>query len=110
MLSRLIVTPCFRLDPDLYQVLDTVRTSLEGQSGSTGGISVIVLDQVTALFKDQLVNTNSAGSSSLIDRNGERLIVGQAAMMGVMEDIAELTYSYGLTTFVSCRQVPMILC
>jgi len=110
VLSRLIVTPCFRLDPDLYQVLDTVRTSLEGQSGSTGGISVIVLDQVTALFKDQLVNTNSAGSSSLIDRNGERLIVGQAAMMGVMEDIAELTYSYGLTTFVSCRQVPMILC
>ena len=29
------------------------------------------------------------------------LIVGQAAMMGVMDDIAELTYTYGLTTFVS---------
>ena len=110
MLSRLIVTPCFRLDPDLYQVLDTIRTSLDDQSGSPGGISVVVLDQVTALFKDQLVNTNSAGSSSLIKGNGKRLIVGQAAMMGVMEDIAELTYSYGLTTFVSSCQAPMRIC
>jgi hypothetical protein len=29
------------------------------------------------------------------------LKIGQAAMMGVMEDIAELTYTHGLTTFVS---------
>lgn len=28
-------------------------------------------------------------------------MVGQAAMMGVMEDLAEITYTYGLTTFVS---------
>jgi hypothetical protein len=28
-------------------------------------------------------------------------MVGQAAMMGVMEDIAELTYTHGLTAFVS---------
>jgi hypothetical protein len=61
----LIVTPCFRLDPDLYQVLDTIRTSLEGDS-EEDGIAVIVLDQVTALFKDQLVNTNSAGMSFLL--------------------------------------------
>jgi hypothetical protein len=58
----LIVTPCFRLDPDLSQVLDTIRSSLEGGS-EEDGIAVIVLDQVTALFKDQLVNTNSAGMS-----------------------------------------------
>ena len=60
MLSRLIVTPCFRLDPDLYQMLDTIRTTLEAEDG--GGIVMIVLDQVTALFKDQLINTNSAGT------------------------------------------------
>ena len=54
------MTPCFRLDPDLYQVLDTIRTTLETEDG--GGIAMIVLDQVTALFKDQLINTNSAGT------------------------------------------------
>ena len=32
--------------------------------------------------------------------------VGQAAMMRVMEDIAELTYTHGLTTFVSPSHVP----
>jgi hypothetical protein len=32
-------------------------------------------------------------------------MVGQAAMMGVMEDIAELTYTHGLTTFVSPSRV-----
>jgi hypothetical protein len=64
------VTPSFRLDPDIYQVLDTIRTSLEndgqegeGESSQQGVIRMIVLDQVTALFKDQLVNTNSAGTS-----------------------------------------------
>jgi hypothetical protein len=59
---------------------------------------MIVLDQVTALFKDQLINTNSAGTPPSL---GITLMVGQAAMMGVMEDIAELTYTHGLTTFVS---------
>jgi hypothetical protein len=96
VLSRLIVTPCFRLDPDLYQCLDTIRNTLE--NGDGGGIVMIVLDQVTALFKDQLINTNSAGTPPSL---GAALIPGQAAMMGVMEDIAELTYTYGLTTFVS---------
>jgi len=33
-------------------------------------------------------------------------MVGQAAMMGVMEDIAELTYTHGLATFVSPSHVP----
>ena len=32
--------------------------------------------------------------------------VGQAAMMGVMEDIAELTYTHGLATFVSPSHAP----
>jgi len=41
-------------------VLDTIRTTLETEDG--GGIYMIVLDQVTALFKDQLINTNSAGT------------------------------------------------
>jgi len=63
VLSRLIVTPCFRLDPDLYQCLDTIRTTLETEDG--GGIMMIVLDQVTALFKHQLINTNSAGLSTI---------------------------------------------
>ena len=55
------MTPCFHLDPDLYQVMDTIRNALE--TGDGGGIYMIVLDQVTALFKDQLNNTNSAGVS-----------------------------------------------
>jgi hypothetical protein len=77
-------------------VLDTIRNTLETED--EGGIAMIVLDQVTALFKDQLINTNSAGTPPFL---GASLMVGQAAMMGVMEDIAELTYTYGLTTFVS---------
>lgn len=35
-------------------------------------------------------------------------MVGQAAMMGVMEDIAELTYTHGLTTFVRSPSLQMI--
>jgi hypothetical protein len=84
--------------------LDTIRSSLEGKgdSDSVGRTAVIVLDQVTALFKDQLVNTNSAGMYAFYLR--AELMIGQAAMMGVMEDIAELTYSHALTTFVSPLQ------
>jgi len=62
---------------------------------------MIVVDQVTALFKDQMINTNSAGTRPFRPYLGASLMVGQAAMMGVMEDIAESTYTYGLTTFVS---------
>jgi hypothetical protein len=83
-------------------VLDTIRNTLE--NGDGGGIVMIVLAQVTALFKDQLINTNSAGTPPSL---GAALIPGQAAMMGVMEDIAELTYTYGLTTFVSHSLPPV---
>jgi hypothetical protein len=41
-------------------MLNTIQTTLETEDG--GGIAMIVLDQVTALFKDQLINTNSAGT------------------------------------------------
>jgi hypothetical protein len=100
-----MVTPCFRLDPDLYQTLDTLRENLEsvegGESSRKGKLRVLVVDQITALFKDQLVNTNSAGMSLSFSLPQVRVVMkGQAAMITAMEDIAELTYTHNLTTFV----------
>lgn len=67
MLERIIVTPCFRLDPDLYQALSNVKESLEGSADQEGGsrshIRVLVVDQITSLFKDHLTNTNSGGET-----------------------------------------------
>lgn len=111
VLSRMIVTPCFRLDPDLHAALDVFRESLETASQPAneeeGGrerlrIRVVVVDQITSLFKDHLVNTNAAGLSPLVV---DLCLVcaeltGQAAMLTVMEDIAELTYTYNISTFV----------
>lgn len=71
VLSRIIVTPCFRLDPDLHQALDAVRSSLEmaPEDAQVEGhdaprIRVLVVDQITSLFKDHQVNTNSAGKAA----------------------------------------------
>jgi hypothetical protein len=64
-LSRLIVSPCFRLDPDFHQAINNIQSSLgqenAGESSEQGRIRFLVVDQITSLFKDQLVNTNSAG-------------------------------------------------
>jgi hypothetical protein len=105
VLSRLIVSPCFRLDPDFYQAVTNIRAELdqedtEGERSTTGRLRFIVIDQITSLFKDQLVNTNSAGEA-LVPVIIYALIVGQAAMIGVLEDISEMTYTHNLTTIVS---------
>lgn len=62
----MIVTPCFRLDPDIHQALSTVRESLEKDEDEPEGsgharIRVLVVDQITSLFKDHITNTNSGG-------------------------------------------------
>lgn len=62
----MIVTPCFRLDPDVHQALDTIRESLERdgeepESSDHARIRVLVVDQITSLFKDHITNTNSGG-------------------------------------------------
>lgn len=43
MLDRLIVTPCFRVDPDLYTVLGDIQTELSADQvrGSTRTHSAI---------------------------------------------------------------------
>ena len=65
----MIVTPCFRLDPDIHQALNTVRESLERDGDEPEGsdharIRVLVVDQITLLFKDHITNTNSGGEPS----------------------------------------------
>lgn len=97
MLDRLIVSPCFRLEPDLYDALASIQRELEeheeaGASTVKPRTRVVVIDPINNLFKDTLMNTSAQG---------------HAAMITVLEEIADLTYSRGLLSIVntsSCCQ------
>ncbi|KAI9635054.1 P-loop containing nucleoside triphosphate hydrolase protein [Dioszegia hungarica] len=84
VLARLSVAPCYNLDPDLWGALDTIRGEDSGQEGAR--TTILVLDSVTPLLKDLLMGSGSQG---------------HAAMVTMMEEIAELAQSKGLTVIAT---------
>ncbi|KAL7423772.1 hypothetical protein Q5752_001356 [Cryptotrichosporon argae] len=79
VLDRLEVTNVFRIEPDMFDVLDELRAEKQQNT------RVIVIDTVSALFRDSLTSTTAQG---------------HAAMVTLMELLGELTHSRGLTTMV----------
>ncbi|KAK4685825.1 hypothetical protein P7C73_g4316, partial [Tremellales sp. Uapishka_1] len=86
VLDRLQVTPCFNLEPDLVDALSDIQRLLENPSRGSPRIKAVVIDPIMILFKDTLNNSSAQG---------------HAAMISTMEELAELTYSYGLLSMVT---------
>ncbi|ORY20950.1 hypothetical protein BCR39DRAFT_554407 [Naematelia encephala] len=86
VLERLVVVPCFRIEPDLYDVLGQVRNELEQIQEGVARTRLLVVDPVTNLFKDLMTNTSAQG---------------HAIIVTVLEEITSLTYEFGLTTFLT---------
>ncbi|CAD6586258.1 MAG: hypothetical protein TREMPRED_004378, partial [Tremellales sp. Tagirdzhanova-0007] len=94
VLDRLVVSHSFRLDPDVHDALAILQNEMEGleadrQSQSTKRTRILVIDPITNLFKDTLMNTSA------------QVTTGHAEMITIMEEIAELTYSMNLLTIVT---------
>ena len=65
---------------------------------------MVVVDTVTAFFKDTLLATSAQGESSILVRDCAEL-AGHAAMITAMEDLAELTHDLQLTTIVRLQSL-----
>ena len=82
VLDRLVVSHSFRLDPDVHDALAILQNEMEGvslpktkqastdvpceleadrQSQSTKRTRILVIDPITNLFKDTLMNTSAQG-------------------------------------------------
>ena len=66
---------------------------------------MLVIDPITNLFKDTLMNTSAQGELTPCAMASASILIcgsaGHAEMIMIMEDIAELTYSMNLLTIVS---------
>ncbi|RSH92609.1 hypothetical protein EHS25_008054 [Saitozyma podzolica] len=89
VLDRLIVSPCFRIDPELYDGLAAIKAEYERDedhdAGSVTRTRMLVIDPLSSLLKDMLLASTAQG---------------HAAMVTVLEEISELTYSCGLATII----------
>ncbi|KAK1927712.1 hypothetical protein DB88DRAFT_479000 [Papiliotrema laurentii] len=88
VLCRLVIIPCFQVEPDLFDIVGTIKAGLEGAEPADGSglrTAVLVIDPIVNLFRDTLTSTTAQG---------------HAAMVTVMEEIAEMTYEHHLLTII----------
>lgn len=89
MLDRLVVSPCFRVEPDLYNVLADIQAESSSSNEQQVKTRILVIDPISNLFKNMLLSTSSAQ--------------GYAAMVTVLEEVSQITQTHGLTTLVSLK-------
>jgi hypothetical protein len=83
VLGRLVVSTCFQIEPDLFDLISVMQSEVQGievgmqlvrsktselkASGqsSMGSLRMIVVDSITNLFKDTLMSTTSQGESAV---------------------------------------------
>ncbi|GFZ43194.1 hypothetical protein JCM24511_00913 [Saitozyma sp. JCM 24511] len=89
VLDRLVVSPCFRIDPELYEGLAAIKAEYERDEDDADSVMrtrILVIDPLSSLLKDMLLASTAQG---------------HAAMVTVLEEISELTYSCGLATVIT---------
>ncbi|KAK8865755.1 hypothetical protein IAR55_000902 [Kwoniella newhampshirensis] len=85
ILARMVVIPCFRLEA-VFDAVAELKESIGNEQSDRPSTKVLVIDTIYTHFKDLLMNTSAQGHADLIT---------------LMEDVASVTYSRGMSSIIT---------